>query len=310
PTMTTRLSAAAALALFLPLFSAAQPSARPPLSVAGLAATFAGEEGLARVTVFLGIPGAELVTPAALERPARSGADGAKPDSGRQLRVVAEVRLEDASGSTADRFEVEAEVDLSREGERLAASSLKMYGDLLTVPGAHRLILEVRSGELRGSRDFPLDVPETPEGASRLLPPIFIDDIGEALVFYEGTGSEPPADYPFRVDDGFETFVPEIVPEITRDMPRSRVALLGYHLTGPQMLVDTGLIAADGRLLGKERLQLVGRSDTAPDGLDRLYFGLDTQGLDPGDYQLNVSLHNFSSGSTEQTAMPFTQLDR
>ncbi|MEO1370649.1 MAG: hypothetical protein AAFX50_25985, partial [Acidobacteriota bacterium] len=174
-------------------------------------------------------------------------------------------------------------------------------------PGRYRLELELGLGEVISRATYPFDVEAPSPDRPSVQPPFFLDDEGLVSAFYEGSpddaGTEPPEDYPFRAIG--EAFVPDISPRITPDMPRSRVCLIGRRLSDEKTFLESGLVAADGALLSKERLAAVGRDDADTDGYETLCLGLDTQGLDPGSYQLNVVLHDFEGRASESTELSF-----
>ncbi|MEM8994143.1 MAG: hypothetical protein AAGF23_05045 [Acidobacteriota bacterium] len=265
--------------------SAAQGSPGPGPPLEALAASFpaaAGSDpGAVRVGLWLG----RTVTPA---------------DVG---ALRARVRLV-GDGGAVDAFTVDAAVDAA---ELEGRGRLQVYGDLAAPPGRYRLDLELALGDVVSRATYPFDVHAPAADRPSVLPPFFLDDEGLVSAFYEGSpgsaAKEPPEDYPFRAIG--EAFVPDISPRITSGMPRSRVCLIGRRLSDEKTFLETGLVAADGTLLSKERLAVIGRDDADTDGGEALCLGLDTQGLDFGSYQLSVVLHDFESRGSESTELSF-----
>lgn len=221
---------------------------------------------------------------------------------GEELTVGLRARALDSAGIPRARIERQLELDLATEGERLSSSSLRIYDVLPLPPGSYELDLSVvvvgsgRSAERR----FSFEVPRREPQQAALLPPFFVDDEGTALVRRR---ADPELVYPFLEGDDLE-FVPDIAPVMTPDMPRARLVLLGYHLLRADVLLDAALVTADGRRLGKDRLLHVGGTETAKNGLDRLYFSLETEGLRAGRYRFEVTLHDLSHGRSRHTFLP------
>ena len=213
-------------------------------------------------------------------------------------------RLRALNSVGAEEGSFERSVILEGEtAERARDAGIKVHGEFPLAPGAYTLELTVTGdGSLLAERRFPFALAPWESGRAAVLPPFFIDDL-EAHAVVRPTTTDPVTD-PFRTGAG-ETFVPVVVPVISKGETRARVTLVGYHLTGEKNLLEARLFTADGDLLGKDRLGLVAQSETAPDGLDRLDFSLGTEGLAPGDYQLEVSIQDLAHGRTDETLMPF-----
>lgn len=275
-----RLCALCVLALTILPSAAAQVA---PQELSALAASFPAADGQVRAAVFFGLP--------------LRGVPGS-------LRATARL-LPDAPGplDAVDAFEVEATLEADDlDGRRL----LQVYGDLVAPPGRYRLALAMQAGEVQARAEYPLTLEAAPADRPTVQPPLLLDDEGLVAAFYEladqASVRQPPANYPFIAAG--ERFVPDISPRLGEDVPRSRVCLIGRGLTGEKTFLETGLIAADGTLLSKERLAMVS-SDTGETGYETLCLGLDTQSLPAGLYQLNVTLHDFERRTSERSELPF-----
>ncbi|MEM9597763.1 MAG: VWA domain-containing protein, partial [Acidobacteriota bacterium] len=264
------------------------------LEVAALVAAFRGSpelaEGKSLVTAWFEVPGKDLLASA----------------TGDTLQLEVYAYILDRESEIHDFFSQNLSLDLSKVGDRLGGSALKLYGDFDLAPGAYDLRLLIRdpaSGR-HALRGYPFAVNPFVDGAARLLPPFFLDDDGEALVVRERVADGEEDRYPFVIGDD-ELFVPVIEARVDpEDGGRARICLMGYHLMRDDLLLDASLVASDGSLLAKDRLLVMGRGETGADGFDRLYFSLDATGLAVGDYQMLVSLHDLGRGHSEDTFMP------
>jgi hypothetical protein len=236
------------------------------------------------------------------------GRDLLKGHTSAELGVDARVRAFDGEGELRASFDRRLVLDLEKVGERLRGSSLRLYGNLELEPGHYdlRLWVGVSGSDHHALRRFPFEVPGREPGRAGLLPPFFVDDEGDALVVRRGPGEEAgeAAPYPFIVGED-EEFVPDIAPVVSPDLPRARIVLMGYHLQRDDVLVNAVLLSGDGQRLGKDRLLMVGRAETAANGLDRLHFSLETEGLRAGDHRLEITLHDLAGGQVKKTFLPF-----
>ncbi|MCG8460396.1 MAG: hypothetical protein MI919_29290, partial [Holophagales bacterium] len=258
------------------------------------------------------------------------------PRSPPEMVLELDARALDAGGGERDSFSRRASFDVAEVGGRLAAAGLRLYGSLLLSPGSYSLELSVRlpgSGG-RADRRLPFEVSAHQPGEPALLPPFFLDDLGEAVILgHSPNGPERQMAYPFVTPDG-ERFVPVGSPQITAESPRARICLYGSGLLRADSLLDAVLVAEDGTPLSKDRLVLLSSTEgaaesaaaestagadpgadaetgaeSAPAGLDRLLFALDAAGLAPGTYGLEVRLHALGKGSSRSTYMPFRVMD-
>ena len=283
---------ALALTLLSPVFLSPGPaSAEPTLSA--LAASLPAPGGQVRAAVIFG-----------------RSLDGVGSSS--SLKATASL-LPDRPGpvDTVDAFTVETELTADDLDSR---RQLQVYGDLVAPPGRYRLRLEMLVGEESASADYPLELEAPATEGPSLLPPLLADDEEFVAAFYEHEENgrrrndepvdvrQPPSDYPFRAAG--EPLVPDISPRLDEDRPRSRVCLTGRQLTDEETFLETSLIAADGTQLSKERLAVVSSDEANRFGFETLCLGLDSQGLEAGLYQLNVTLHDFEGRDTQRMEMP------
>ena len=278
-------SAYSTLGLSTTASAQAGPTFRPPaeLPVAVLLTPFRATDGHMSVHVWLEIPGHAL--------------------NGTVIKLNVVVEALDADGKSHADFNHDIALT-DDQANSARSSSLKLHGRLDLAPAPYQLHLKIRGAEDQTLVDRKLDFEAQPFQAAQaaVLPPLFIDDEGESVVFRR---PEQDANQDPFLTAGNETFVPNVVPVLEEGPSRARITMIGYHLKKDQSLLDARLLNAEGSLLGKDRLGVVAQSETAADGLDRFDFSLQTEGLPPGDYQLEVSIQDFEFGRTDQTLMPF-----
>ena len=254
------------------------------LPMAVLLAPVRAPDGLVRMHVWLEIPGEAVPT--------------------EPVAWKAHAHAEDAEGKVWGEFQ--RSINLEGDAlERARGSGLKLHGDLSLKPGSYGLRLRIGDGDTVSAQRFlPFEVTAYETDKAAVLPPFFIDDDGDAVVIRDPDAAEDGSPDPF-VTSTDEPFVPKVVPVLANGIARARITLVGYHLTGEKSLLEGSLFDSDGSLLGKDRLGLIAQSETGPDGLDRLDFSLQTEGLWPGEYQLEVSIQDLEHGRTDQSLMPF-----
>ncbi len=271
-----------------------EPGLKPPteqpaeLPVAVVLTPFRASDGKSAVHAWLEIPADALAQASA---------------KGEPIRMTVGVDALDAEGRSQASFNHAVEL-VDEPAEQARESGLKLHGRLELAPATYRLHLRVHdgSGEPRVDRKLAFEVKSFEPAQAAVLPPLFIDDEGDSVVLRRPEQDSVLDPFLTATD---EAFVPKVVPVLEEGPSRARITLVGYHLKKDQSLLDARLLNADGSLLGKDRLGLVSQSETAPDGLDRFDFSLQTEGLPPGDYQLEVSIQDFEFGRTDQTLMPF-----
>ena len=200
-------------------------------------------------------------------------------------------------------------LDPTKVGQRLSAGGLQALMDFELPAGKHDLRLLVREPEsglhalLRGD----LEVPTLKDSAPALLPPLLLDDELKGVVVRPQTDDGTSDDYPFIAGES-EAFVPGINPALSPAKP-VRVCLMGYHLTRADLTLNIEVYDitdhAAGERIDQQRVELVGRSETQANGLDRLYFNLNTAGLAGGDYELRASIASSTVGLSQVVASPF-----
>lgn len=238
------------------------------------------------------------------------GLDGVSDQEPFTLEVFAYVM--DGNQGVADFVTRSLTLDPAKIGERLEAGGLRLQADFDLEPGAYDLRLLVReptSGLYVLARQS-LEIPALDDRPS-LLPPFLVDDAPAGLVVRPNPGSDADGDalgdYPFVAGEA-QAFVPAVDPTLGPGATM-RVCLMGYHLTREGLVLRAELFdvtdGGDGERVDGDRVVLVGRSETAADGLDRLYLTLSTAGLAEGSYELRASIEGAAAGLSQVTSAPF-----
>ncbi|MDQ2980317.1 MAG: VWA domain-containing protein, partial [Acidobacteriota bacterium] len=184
-----------------------------------LAAPVPGLRGLASVPVLVEIPGDRFLIQ-------QNG-----------LRASAEIYVyaHDAQNQLRDFFAQTIHVDLTRNRTRLAAGTLKYFGQLSLAPGQYRLRALVRNGETgrMGLAAQSLRVPDFSEKKPYLAPPMFLESSGVGI-FIRGPsgvrGSGVTAGDELLFPAQSENLVPAALPQV-QSGSASRVSVVVYHFS-------------------------------------------------------------------------------
>lgn len=259
-----------------------------PLEV--LAISFGGEK-ISRVPVLLQIPGSAFA---------------ASPAGRLPLELYVYVTGED--GRVADFFTRAVSIDTAAaSGERLRRSGVVFYGTCRLLPGHYRVRAYARDGRdgRFGFRVASLDVPETPAGGMRALPPLFLND-EDGLRLKDHAGTPAGESEPFRV--GPVAFVPQVTPRLAAG-GSSRVCLMVYRKVTSAAIapfqIDAQVVGAGGHRR-PARLSLIGRSEPDAEGLVKLLLEFSASDLPSGDYSLHVRFRDTNDEkSTSESEAPF-----
>jgi hypothetical protein len=150
-------------------------------------------------------------------------------------------------------------------------------------------------------------VPAYGQAEPVLLPPFFMEDRQKWLLVREQEegGQQDSVVYPFTVDG--EPYVPSARPSLRRETP-ARLCLVAYNLGKGDLAVKGQVLAADGKTSGAGRLSKAERKATGIQGLDKLVATFDPAGLLAGDYVLQVTVTDPTTGHKEMNSLPFQVL--
>ena len=257
---------------------------RDEIPVSVLAPAFQSGGGNAYVPVIIEVPGVELL-------------EGHEKG---ELPVEIFAYVTDENGRMEDYFTQRIGLDAEKGRDALASSGVKYYGHLDLDAGRHLLRVLVRNGATgrTGLQTVSIDVPKLGQTDPVVLGPFFPEPPGRWLLVRERSddpGSERVV-YPFTVKG--EPYVPaaraEVEPGGTRDM-----VLVGYHLEAGDLSLQGRVFDGAGKEVSGGRFEMVERTDTGLDGVDKILARFEPSGLAPGSYDLEVRL---SSGESSATA--------
>ncbi|MCP4655150.1 MAG: hypothetical protein GY856_06995, partial [bacterium] len=155
-------------------------------------------------------------------------------------------------------------------------------------------------------RIVPVSVADLSGSDPVLLPPVFVDNLRRSVVVRESTAGVSPdrtaRPYPFTI--GEKPFVPVVGAALAPDR-EARICLMAYHLNQEKMLLDAGVVRRDGSQVEGDRLVIRGQSEATGDGLSQLYLSFDPQGLEPGEYTLEVGVTDSETNTTYSESRSF-----
>jgi VWFA-related protein len=263
---------------------------RRDIELAVLAAPFRATPQLAYVPVVMEIDGESLLA----------------DHSGERLPVEIYAYVSDAQGRMRDYFSHLVQLELAQARRILAAGGLKYYGHLDLPPGDYRVRVLVRNADngRTGVQSLPLTVPRYDDHRPFLLPPLFIAAAGDWLLVRERTdegGSSVV--YPFTLEG--EPYVPAARPVVDGE-GGAELCVVGYNLGRGPLELEAHVEGADGSALAGGRVDLVERTATGIEGLDKLRARFEPRGLAAGDYVLHLSVGERESGRRELSSLQFT----
>lgn len=258
-----------------------------PIDTEILVAAFQIEGGPAYVPVLVEIDGDTLL----------EGATG--PTLPAEIYVYAM----DDQGAFQDWFTQNLSLDLGQVREALSASGLKFFGHLDLPPGPHTvriLVRDAQSGRYT-VQVAEVDVPAATTTTPVLLPPMFPEEPGSWLMVRESEARQNrDVAYPFMAGD--QPFIPSARARVDAG-ERAQLLLMGYNLEG-ELGIDAKVLRPDGSPAPAGRLLFVGRQGM-PGPLSQMLAQLDPETLDPGHYELRVTVTDNSSGASSTGSTPF-----
>ncbi|HZF12907.1 MAG TPA: VWA domain-containing protein [Thermoanaerobaculia bacterium] len=213
--------------------------------------------------------------------------------------------LDEKGGGVRDFFSQTLGLDLGKVGPQLKSSGLKFFGHLDLPAGDYSLRVLVRNGKT-GSyslRAMPIHVPAFAQAGPFLLPPLFPEAPGRWLMVREAkraTGSQD-APYPFMM--GEQPYVPASRPVLGAGQA-AQLSLVAYNLGEGEVKAAARVLGVDGKEVQPADLQVTGRERGGSAGPDRLTASLKAPQLQPGEYQLQVTLTG-GAGGAQTSSIPF-----
>jgi VWFA-related protein len=214
----------------------------------------------------------------------------------------------DGSGAVRDFFSQNLGLALAKVGPQLKAGGLKFFGHLDLPPGDYSVRVLVRNGKTGAFslRVVPVKVPAFAQAAGPvLLPPFFPEPPGKWLMTREAprgaaaTGQNPP--YPFMMRE--QPYIPSSRPVLGAGQ-NAQLSLVVYNLGAGEVKTDAKVLGADGKELQAADLKVTDRERGGAANPDRLTASFKAPQLQPGDYQLQVTLTD-GGGARQTSSIPF-----
>ena len=176
-------------------------------------------------------------------------------------------------------------LDVSKTQAALMNGGVKYYGTLALAPGKYkvRTLIRVAQSKRSGYRRVDVEVPDFANAV--VLPPFIKEAPGKWLMVKGATRIVEPVEYPFHIAE--ESFVPAARAALTAGAP-AEVALFTYNVPAEQLKL-TARLKREGGETQPAKLAVVGRTPVGDFGSMKLLLRLDTTGLAPGKYTLEMN---------------------
>lgn len=205
--------------------------------------------------------------------------------------------------------------DLEKTRQALFDTGVKYYGHLDLPPEDYLLRVLVRNGQTGSTAvaTREVNVADAGEPGPVVLPPFFPEAPNQWFMVREQvTDPSQGVVYPFVL--GSDPYVPSARAVLAPDQD-ARLYLMAYDLgDGPlelrgriveeKRLGDGASARADRSPRPPGALDLVERVETATTGLDTLVASYDPQGLEAGEYLLEVTVENRRTGESRSSSVP------
>lgn len=202
----------------------------------------------------------------------------------------------DDEGIVRDRMFQRLTIDVAKQRERLRGG-IKYVTTLSLTPGRYAIKSLVRVGqsEKKGYARTDVDVPATYDVA--VLPPLFLDQPGRALLV-RGGSHDPAAAFPFYLDG--EPFLPAATAAVTGSAARRYVVFV-YNAAADEIDLDTAVVDAMGKRRNVTPSLL---SRVQGESVTKLVYEIANAGLDAGPARLDVVVHKKGSADARTASVP------
>lgn len=253
-----------------------------PLSISTTA--MPGRDGKARVPVVIEIPGPRILDDV----------------PGSTATATLFVYAFDRSGRVVDHLQQRVALDLAQAGETLRASGIRYYGTLRVPKGEHAIKALVRieeSGRIGFAR---ADLPVPSFDHAVVLPPLLFEQPRKWVTL---TGAARGDDFPYPFAAGDEQYVPKSNPELDAN-GEYKLALFLYRMPVEGLGLEPVVTTRDGSRKQAAKVSLLGRTPADADGGTKLLFSFRPEGLQSGEYELQLSV-KAPDGAASLVTMPF-----
>ncbi len=265
---------------------------REEVGIEVLAAPFQAASAMAYVPVILEIEGKDLFV----------GHPGEEP-----LNVEIYGYVTDDRGEMRDFFSQTAQFDVRIHRSKILDSGVKYYGAMELPPGEYLLRVLVRNAATgrTGVKSTPISIPAYDRAETTLLPPFFMDRPANKWLLLRdfGNGRGDTVVYPFTVNG--EPFVPAAKPALDAD-EGVQFCLMTYNLGEGDPVIEGWVLGTDGGPATGGVVEMEERTVTGISGFDKILASFrPPSDLPEGDYTLQVSLTDASTGVARQSSIPF-----
>ncbi len=227
------------------------------------------------------------------------------------IRVYAFDSEERVAGLLAQR------VTVPREKLADAPAGLKFFGEIELPGGSYEiraLVQSLETGRVTATRSA-LEVPAAGQ-ASPLLEPLFVQGPDEHwLLMRQAPGAdaagrdeqEAAGAFPFVL--GSESYLPAVHGAVAPG-DEARLVVMGYGLPAGAIRVESRVEGATGRVLDRGKLEFLGRDQGDGGRPDQLVLGFAPQGLEPGDYTLDLTLQSADGTPIGRLRAPLRVVER
>lgn len=267
----------------------ASPQPRREIELDLLAAPFRASESRAYVPVILELGGRSLL-------------EGHQGDA---LDLEIYIYATNSRGEMRDFVTQIVGFDLRKVRSGLRETGVKYYGHLDLDPGDYLLRVMVRNGETGRTAvaSQPLEVPDYSQRPTDLLPPFFLEPPNRWFMVREKAEDDSgEVIYPFTLAG--EPFIPSARARLAAG-EAARLAVIGYHLGDGPLELEGRVLADDGQALVGGSLQVIERTATRAEGIDKLIASFDPRDLAAGEYTLEVVVTHLDTGSSRKETVPF-----
>lgn len=210
-------------------------------------------------------------------------------------------------GEMRDFFTQMVNLDLTKGREAFAEGGLKYYGHLDLEPGEHlvRVLIRNSSTGRVGVQAMSVSIPDYAEQRAVILPPFFLERDRRWLLVREEVSEayQRSVVYPFTVNG--EPFVPAARPVLSPGA-KAQICLVGYNLGDGALEIVGKLFDQSGELISGGTFDLVERTITGIDGLDKFLVDFDSSTLRGGDYELQLQIRSDDGILEEETSVQIT----
>lgn len=215
----------------------------------------------------------------------------------------------DQQGAMRDFFSRVLMLDLEPQRDVFEATGLKYYGHFELPAGSEYLIrVLVRNAATgrTGTRVTRLLVPEYGDHAPILLVPFFVESAPQWFMVRE----VPRADqndgwvvYPFMIRD--DPFVPAAHPRLHAG-EQAKISLFAYNLGVEAVDLRGRVLTSQGDPVRQGSVEFLERVTAERSGIDQFLIELQTEGLIPGDYRIEVQVEDPSWRETVSRETTFS----